>query len=32
MEPSNKRIEWETLIKDWKASGLSVVKWCREMV
>ena len=30
MTKSYKRIEWEERIKDWKASGLSKAKWCRE--
>lgn len=30
MTKSNKRIEWEARIDDWKASGLSKAKWCRE--
>jgi len=30
MTKSSKRIEWEARIKDWKSSGLSVAKWCRE--
>ena len=30
MSKSYKRIEWEARIKDWKASGLSVARWCRE--
>lgn len=30
MTKSNKRIEWEARINDWKSSGLSKAKWCRE--
>lgn len=30
MTKSNKRIEWEARINDWKTSGLSKAKWCRE--
>jgi len=30
MTKSNKRTEWEARINDWKASGLSKAKWCRE--
>src|SRR5690625_4946162 len=30
MTKSAKRIEWETRIQEWKASGLSKAKWCRD--
>lgn len=30
MNNSNKRIEWEARLNDWKANGLSIAKWCRE--
>lgn len=30
MTKSNKKVEWEARINDWKASGLSRAKWCRE--
>lgn len=30
MTKSNKQIEWKARINDWKASGLSKAKWCRE--
>jgi len=30
MSKSHKRIEWESRIKDWKASGLSASRWCKE--
>ena len=30
MSNTTKRIEWEKRIQDWKASGLSKAKWCRD--
>ncbi|MBU5593903.1 IS66 family insertion sequence element accessory protein TnpB [Amphibacillus sp. MSJ-3] len=30
MNKSTKRIEWEARIEDWRASGLSKAKWCRD--
>lgn len=30
MSNTTKRIEWEKRISDWKASGMSKSKWCRE--
>lgn len=30
MTLSDKRIEWEARMKEWKESGLSAAKWCRE--
>lgn len=30
MNKTNKRKEWEVRIEDWKASGLSKARWCRE--
>src|SRR5690625_6159224 len=30
MTKSAKRIEWEARIQEWKESGLSKAKWCRE--
>lgn len=30
MTKSTKRIEWEARIKEWRSSGLSIARWCKE--
>src|SRR5699024_56757 len=30
MTKGTKRIEWEARIKEWRSSGVSIARWCKE--